>query len=171
MLSCCRALATVCAETIRRCEASMFRAGITVRALAQCAELRESARRFLEDLSASLGLPSVPDLFQRQMSPILKEYRSACAEWGPASPEPVVLAAMLSESKWAAGFYAELLVSLFKQALTEESPPELKIKIMLIMAQQMADVDGAVNSQKEFGQYSKIVITGRISNVEIEYGR
>ena len=138
----------------------MFRTGITVLALAQSAELKGSARSFLVDLSASLGLPSLPDLFKRQMSPVLKEYRSECAEWGPASPEPVVLAAMLSECKWAAGFHAELLVSLFRQALTEESPPELKIKLLLIMAQQMAEVEGTVNSQKQFGQYSKIVITG-----------
>ena len=138
----------------------MFRAGITVLALAQGAELKGSAKSFLEDLSASLGLPSLPDLFKRQMSPVLKEYRSKCAEWGPASPEPVVLAAMLRECKWAAGFHAELLVSLFRHALTEESPPELKIKLLLIMAQQMAEVEGTVNSQKQFGQYSKIVITG-----------
>ena len=34
----------------------MFRAGITILALAQCAELKGSARSFLEALSASLGL-------------------------------------------------------------------------------------------------------------------
>ena len=146
----------------------MFRTGITVLALAQSAELKGSARSFLEDLSASLGLPSLPDLFKRQMSPVLKEYRSECAEWGPASPEPVVLAAMLSECKWAAGFHAELLVSLFKQALTEESPPELKIKLLLIMAQQMAEVEGTVNSQKQFGQYSKIVITGKYVTTKVD---
>ena len=104
VLSCCCALADVCEKDIHRAEASMFRAGITVLALAQCAKLKGSARAFLEGLSASLGLLSLPDLFKRQMSPVLKEYRSECGEWGPASPEPIVLAAMLSECKWAAGF-------------------------------------------------------------------
>ena len=163
VLSCCRALATVCEKDIHRAEASMFRTGITVLALAQDAELKGSARAFLEGLSASLGLPGLPDLFKRQMAPVLKEYRASCGEWGPASPEPVVLAALLSEAAWAAGFHAELIVSLFRRALTEESPPELKIKLLLILAQQMAEVEGTVNSQKQFGQYSKIVITGEIS--------
>ena len=160
VLSCCRALATVCEKDIHRAEASMFRTGITVLALAQDAELKGSARAFLEGLAASLGLPGLPDLFKRQMAPVLKEYRSGCGEWGPASPEPVVLAALLSEAAWAAGFHAELIVSLFRRALTEESPPELKIKLLLILAQQMAEVEGTVNSQRQFGQYSKIVITG-----------
>ena len=160
VLSCCRALATVCEKDIHRAEASMFRTGITVLALAQDAELKGSARAFLEGLSASLGLPGLPDLFKRQMAPVLKEYRAGCGEWGPASPEPVVLAALLSEAAWAAGFHAELIVSLFRRALKEESPPELKIKLLLTLAQQMAEVEGTVNSQRQFGQYSKIVITG-----------
>ncbi len=115
---------------------------------------------YIDSLSSHAGLDSTPDLYKRQMFPMLKEFRQTCASWGPSSYEPLVFSTLLAESRWAAGYFAEAVVSLYRLALKESSPPELKIKLLLLLARQLSNANEAVNSQKQFSQYSKIVLTG-----------
>jgi hypothetical protein len=119
---------------------------------------------FLSDLSASMNQSTLPDLIRRHMGPLLKEYRTKSEEWGPASYEALVFAALLSESKWAAGYFAETLVAVFRHVLREDASPELKIKMLLVLARQLANVRETVDSQEQFGQFSRIVVTGTFVN-------
>lgn len=159
MLDVSNSLISVCQDKSSMIQAHLFKILFSVYALAQDVSVKASGKEFLVHMASLFGHDSLQTLVKLEMGPLLKQFRTNCSDWGSTSYELTIFTHLLSEAQDGSGFYTDDILAIFKTTLKEGNPPELKIQILLCLAKQMKNCQETLNSQKQFQNYSKTVIT------------
>ena len=106
--------------------------------------------------------PNHPDLFKRQLGPILKQYRHSCSDWTPGCHQASIFVSLMLESGTAVGFFAESALVIYQKVLKKDSMPEIQLKMLLTLSQQLLNAKESLDSQGQFGQFAQTVVKGKL---------
>ncbi|TRY69322.1 hypothetical protein TCAL_03232 [Tigriopus californicus] len=159
MLDVSNSLISVCQHKSSNIQSQLFKILFCVHSLAQDEALKASGKEFLVHLASLFGHDSLQTLIKLEMGPLLKQFRSNCSNWGSTSYELTMFTHLLAEAQSNSGYYTEDILAIFKTTLKDDNLPEMKSRILLCLAKQMKNCQETLNSQKQFQNYSKTVIT------------
>ena len=86
-----------------------------------------------------------------------------CEDWTANSFRVNIFSKLLNRSGTAAGFYPDLIISIFHDVLNKEVEPELKLKMFLTLSKLLYDVKNTLDSQNDFKQFVLKLVTELIS--------
>ncbi len=126
-----------------------------------------------------LGYSDQHDLFKHHMGAVLKKHLKSCPEWGAHTHQAVIFAtlvkvcqtSLLSNRSFkrnivypkdggrAAVWFSDQILQVFEQVLsnTNNSPPELQIRIILALARTMVMTAEGQKSETGFGHTTKVL--------------
>ena len=100
------------------------------------------------------------------MGPLIKKFRQSCTDWTPVSPEARVFSTLVSKAGKAVAFFADGIMTIFKAVLDKDCA-ELKMEMLLIIAEQLYNVKNTIGSTGNFDAYSQKVILGKKNHLDL----
>ena len=109
------------------------------------------------------------DFFKQELGPALKSMKLECENWSASSFRVNIFAKLLQRSGTVTGFYPDLIISIFQEALDKEDvEAELKLKMFLTLSRQLQNLKDTLNSQNEF-KVSKFTKKMAFSSIEMKF--
>ena len=142
------------AENCQEIEEHLFKIGITVIALSESEEMKESAREFL------LSLHDNKNVYRRQMGGFLRHFRSDCSDWSASNDNARIFSTLVVESGSTSGVYAFPILEVLKKTLDcAENKPEMQLKMLLTLSKQLYNGDQGLNSKGDLiDNYGQMVV-------------
>ena len=74
-----------------------------------------------------------------------------------------IFSTLIQESGPVVGYFAELVVGIFRDVLSNENiEPELQLKMFIILSKQLFETSDRIDSQKKFGPFALRVLDGEL---------
>lgn len=118
----------------------------------------------LDKLYHLCSLANIGELFKHETGPILARFGKSCDEWaGPNGwMEASIFSQLLKLAGPIAGLFTKQIVGIFHKVLGPETkddfPPEMQLKMLLLLSEQMLSCSRTMDSQGQFHVYSQSVI-------------
>lgn len=141
----------------------LVKIGITILGLAEKEVVKSRARNIFSTLKEVMGL-TTDELFKRETGAQVIMMRKECHNWTATSHRVLVFAALMTEAGTAVGYYPEVIVDIFQITLAgaegtaANTDHELQLKMFIVLAKLLYDVDTTLDSKMNFGTFAMTVL-------------
>ena len=163
ILQCLEGTLDTCKEDSKIVKAELFKLSLVVISLSASENKRDRARTCQNNLRTFTEMNSLEMLYQENTPNIFKTFIDSSPTWTTVSYEKFVFEAVLHECGVVAGYFPGLVVTIFKNILSNENDPESRLKSFILLSKMLLNTSSTLDSQGLFTPYLLSVVTDIIA--------
>ena len=151
LLSCLEGILTVRTRTT---QAQVFMVSLAVVSMASMESTRDRARQCQHLLATS----SLEQLYRDHTPPLFTAWTTSSSTWTSVSYEKLLFEGVMHECGEVAGYFPGLVVTIFKNILSNENDPESRLKSFILLSKMLLNTSSTLDSQRTFTPYLLCVV-------------
>ena len=163
VLQCLEAILETCKEDAEEAQSELFKLSLVVISLSSNELKRERARDCQQKIMKLAALDSLELLYKSNVPVLFEAFVNSSPTWSSVSYEKLMFEAVLHECGMVAGHFPGLVVTIFRNILSNENDPESGLKSFILLNKMLLNTSSTLDSQGTFAPYLLSVVKDIIS--------
>ena len=158
LLQCLEAVLDTCKDDSKHVMADLFILSLAVISLSGNEMRRERARACQEKIMEFATIESLEMLYKNNIQNIFQTFLGSSPTWSSVSYEKHMFEAILHECGVVAGHFPDMVVTIFRNILSNENDPESRLQSFILLSKMLLNTSSTLDSQGTFSPYLLSVV-------------